>query len=171
MTPSQEIYRRGVLSTAYGDFEKSLNSHAYFRVHDQATSENLVQDTFLKTWAYMVKGGKIETMKAFLYHILNNLIVDEYRKRKSTSLDALMEKGFEPAEGSQERAFTLLEGKATILLINQLPEIYRNVINMRYVQDLSLEEMSALTGQTRNTMAVQIHRGLAKLRILYKPAK
>lgn len=32
-------------------------------------------------------------MKAFPYHVLNNLIVDEYRKRKTASLDDLLEKG------------------------------------------------------------------------------
>jgi DNA-directed RNA polymerase specialized sigma24 family protein len=41
-------------------------------------------------------------------------------------------------------------------------------MRMRYVQDLSLKEMSLLTGQTENTVAVQAHRGLAKLRVLYE---
>ena len=38
---------------------------------------------------------------------------------------------------------------------------------MKYVQDLSLEEMSQITGQTKNGIAVKIHRGLEKLKILY----
>jgi len=113
MTPKQETKQRTILTSAHKDFEKGLNSHAFFKVNDRSLSEDLVQDTFMKTWKYLVKGGKIDIMKAFLYHILNNLIVDEYRKRKhqTTSLDSLIEKGFEPAEEDSERIFSVLGGE------------------------------------------------------------
>jgi DNA-directed RNA polymerase specialized sigma24 family protein len=39
---------------------------------------------------------------------------------------------------------------------------------MKYVQDLSLEEMSELTGKSRNTLAVRLHRGTQKLKALYE---
>jgi len=40
---------------------------------------------------------------------------------------------------------------------------------MRYVKDLSLKEISLITGQSTNATAVQIHRGLEKLKLLYAP--
>jgi RNA polymerase sigma-70 factor (ECF subfamily) len=129
-----------------------------------------VQDTFLKTWRYLAREGKIDVMKSFLYHILNNLIVDEYRKRKNASLDVLLEKGYEPSTDNREKMINLLDGKAALLLIARLPEKYRKVMRMRYVQDLSLEEMVLITGESKNTMAVQLHRGLAKLKLLYNRA-
>jgi DNA-directed RNA polymerase specialized sigma24 family protein len=92
MTPQQETQLQILLTGAHHDWHRKLNIHAFFKIHDQTISEDLVQDTFMKTWSYLVKGGKIDTMKAFLYHILNNLIVDEYRKRKAISLNALLEK-------------------------------------------------------------------------------
>ena len=106
-------------------------------------------------------------MKAFLYHVLNHLIVDEYRKHKSTSLDALLEKGFEPSTGNSNRLFSVVDGKEAFLLIGRLPEKYQKVMHMRYVRDLSLKEMSVITGQSKNTIAVQLHRGLEKLKVLY----
>jgi DNA-directed RNA polymerase specialized sigma24 family protein len=39
---------------------------------------------------------------------------------------------------------------------------------MKYVQDLTLREMSEITGQSKSTLAVQIHRGVEKLRVLYE---
>ncbi len=42
-------------------------------------------------------------------------------------------------------------------------------MRMRFVKTLSLKEISLITGQTKNTIAVQIHRGLEKLKILYNP--
>ena len=127
----------------------------------------MVQTTFMKTWRYLVKGGKIDVMKAFLYHILNNLIIDEYRKHKTSSLDALVENGFDPHDDNSERLVQVLDSKAIVLLIQNLPEMYRKIMRMRFVQDLSLKEMALLTGSTRNTMAVPVHRGIAKLKILY----
>lgn len=97
MTPKQKKEQDVVLTTAHHDYEKGLNVHAFFKTHNHATGEDLVQDTFIKTWSYLARGGKIDIMKAFLYHVLNNLIVDQYRKHKTTSLDVLLEKGFEPS--------------------------------------------------------------------------
>ncbi len=122
----------------------------------------------MKTWVYLLKGGEIDTMKAFLYHILNNLIIDEYRKSKTESLDALLEKGFEPRTETTEQLINMLDGENALTLISHLPPAYQKVMRMRYVQDLSLKEMAEITGQSRNTMAVQAHRGLEKLKILYE---
>ena len=158
------------MTLAHTDYEKGLNLHAFFKTHNHATGEDLVQDTFRKTWIYLVRGGEIVVMKAFLYHILNNLIVDEYRKHKTTSLDLLQEKGFEPTKtthtAQSKQIFNFLDGKAALLLIQRLPVSYQKVMRMRYVQDLTLQEMSLITGKSKNTIAVQVHRGLKKLRML-----
>ncbi len=170
LTPKQNKEQRIILTKAHFDYQKGLNARAFFKVHDHMIGEDLVQDTFLKTWSYLVRGGKIEMMKAFLYHVLNNLIIDEYRKHKTTSLDDIIEKGFEgPSIDHSESLSNNLDGKAVLLLIQRLPQKYKEVIRMRYVQDLSLKEMSLLTGQSKNTMAVQVHRGLEKLKLLYDP--
>lgn len=171
MTPEQEKQLQVLLTAAHQNYSRKLNVHAFFKVHDQKISEDLVQDTFMKTWSYLVRGGKIDLMKAFLYHVLNNLIVDEYRKHKATSLNILLEKGFEPSTGNSEHLSNVLDGKAALLLIYRLPEKYQKVMRMRYVQFLSLEEISLITGLSKNTVAVQIHRGLEKLKLLYNPVE
>lgn len=158
------------MTLAHHDYQKGLNLYAFFKLRDRAVSEDLVQDTFVKTWRYLVRGGQIDLMKAFLYHVLNALIIDEYRKHKAISLDVLLAKGFEPGVDRTPRLFNVIDGKAVLLLIGQLPEKYRKVMRMRYVQDLSLQEMSLITGQSKNAMAVQVHRGLERLKLLYNPA-
>ena len=168
MTPKKEKKLQGVLTKAHHDFDKGLNARAFFKVNSHTIGRDLVQDTFIKTWSYLVKGGKIDIMKAFLYHVLNNLIVDQYRKHKTTSLDVLLEKGFEPsANDSSERLINVLDGKAALLLIIRLPETYQKIMRMRYIQDLSLKEISLITGKSQNNIAVQIHRSLIKLKLLY----
>lgn len=167
MTEQEGKERGAALTMAHRDHEDGLNKHAFFKISDRGISEGLVQETFMKTWSYLVRGGKIDTMKAFLYHILNNLIVDEYRKHKTISLDSLLEKGLEPPSRDSWRLPDILDGKAALLLIQRLPETYRKVMRMKYVQNLSLKEMSLLTGRSKNSLAVQAHRGLEKLKLLY----
>ncbi len=170
MTLQQEKQQQHILASAHRDFNEGLNAHAFFKMHDRAISEDLVQNTFIKTWSYIIKGEKIDAMRAFLYHVLNRLIVDEYRKHKTTSLDALLQGGFEPSGGDFRRLFDILDGKAALLLIRRLPKACQKVMRMRYMQDLSLKEMSAIAGQSKNAVAVQAHRGFANLKLLYNSA-
>jgi RNA polymerase sigma-70 factor (ECF subfamily) len=158
------------LTAAYRFYEKRLNVHAFFKTHNHEMSQDLVQNTFKKTWTYLVKGGKIETMKAFLYHVLNNLIIDEYRKEKhkTASLDSLIEKGFMPSADDYKSLLNTIDGRKALLLINDLPKIYQDVMNMKYLEDLSLKEISEISGKSKNTVTVQMHRGIEKIKKLYK---
>lgn len=167
MTQEEETKQREILTEAHFNFEKGLTRHAFNKTHNRALSDDLVQDCFLKTWNYLMKGGKIETMKAFLYHVLNNLVIDEYRKRKTISLDSLILKGVEPITPDSTRILDILDGKKALFLVNSLPETYQKVMRFRYVQGLSLKEISLITGQSQNTIAVQAHRGLEKLKKIY----
>ncbi len=169
MPTKQEVEQEAQMTLAHTDFDKMLNAYAFFKVNNREIGQDLVQDTFMKTWSYLVKGGKIDAMKSFLYHVLNNLIVDEYRKRKnkSSSLDVLLDAGFEPGVDESERLMDIFDGKSAIILIKDLPKMYHIVMTMRFEKGLSLKEISIITGKTENTIAVQVHRGLAKLRVLY----
>ncbi|HEY9584067.1 MAG TPA: RNA polymerase sigma factor [Candidatus Paceibacterota bacterium] len=156
-----------LLVSAHKSYEKELSSYAFFKIKDPAISKDLVQSTFLKTWAYLIRKGKVELMRPFLYRILNNLIIDEYRKSKTTSLDILLDKGFEPATDESERMLNVSDGGKVKKMVDDLPEKYQKVLRMRYIQGLSIKEMAVITNQSKNTVAVQAHRGLEKLKLLY----
>ncbi len=170
MNPKQKTRLQEVLTSAHHDHAKGLNARSFFKVGNRSISEELVQSTFMKTWSYLVKGGKIEIMKAFLYHVLNGLIVDEYRKPKALSLDVLLAQGFQPGHDDTGHSSRALDGQAAMLLIDKLPEKYRQVMHMRYVRELSIKEIPLITGQSRNATAVQAHRGLERLKVLYASA-
>ena len=71
--------------------------HCYFRVFDRERARDLVQETFLKTWEYLTRGHDIENIRAFLYRVATNLIIDDSRRKKEISLEQLSESGFDPA--------------------------------------------------------------------------
>ena len=128
----------------------------------------MVQITFLKTWEYLLKEGKVDHMKAFLFHILNNLIIDEYRKKKPVSLEILSEAGFQVVIDDSEQLFNMIDGKTAMLLIPLLADKYRRVVSMHYKDNLSIKEIALATQQSNNTVVVQIHRGIEKLAVLFR---
>ncbi|HEU0085357.1 MAG TPA: RNA polymerase sigma factor [Candidatus Paceibacterota bacterium] len=141
----------------------ALYRYCFFKTSSRDTAQDLVQETYLKAWNYLMKGEEIKNLKAFFYRILNNLIIDEYRKKKTVSLDLLSEKGFDPGVNETERMENQIDGERAMKLLKKIPEMYREVIFMRYVQELSLKEMADILDQSENAIAVKVHRGLKKV--------
>lgn len=160
-----------IFTRAYQEHEKSLRSRSYFKVSDPSLADDLVQVTFLKTWEYLEGAGKIDSMKAFLFHVLNNLIIDEYRKQKTASLDMMTENGFQVAVEDAGYLCDEIDGRAALTLIPRLPAKYRTVLSMRFIEELTLREIAHLTGQSENTVVVQIRRGIEKLATLFRVDK
>jgi len=133
----------------------------------------------MKTWDHVVRGGSIDNWKAFLFRVLNNLIIDEYRKKKSTSLDALLEQetvsegsfddlqtgGREEVERTHDVQFD------TALLEKALADLRpddRDIIVHRYIDELSPRDIARMLSETENVVSVRIHRALARLRLAFK---
>ncbi|MBI2594808.1 MAG: RNA polymerase sigma factor, partial [Candidatus Colwellbacteria bacterium] len=77
---------------AYEAYADALFRHCYFRMYDRELAKDLVQEAFSRAWSsYFVPGKEVENLRALLYRILNNLIVDEARRRKPVPLDTLEE--------------------------------------------------------------------------------
>jgi RNA polymerase sigma-70 factor (ECF subfamily) len=160
---------------AYEEYSDPLFRHAFFRLSNRDRALELVQDTFLKAWDYLIGGGEIEQYKAFLYRILNNLVIDEYRKKKSSSLDEILEDDtgdmdMRLSEGSVRETEEEFDERESIEMIRaripELPDTYREVITLRYVDGFSPKEIASMISLSENVVSVRIHRGTQKLREL-----
>lgn len=160
---------------AFEAHSDALFRHAFFRLSSRERAQELTQEAFLKTWDFLRRGGDVRDFKSFLYRILNNLIIDEYRKKKSSSLDEILEDdmgAFEArmSEGGRSETETKLDervlGERIRERVKDLPEMYRTAVTMRFVDELSPKEIAELLGESENVISVRIHRGLAKLRTL-----
>ncbi len=156
---------------AYDDYSDALFRHAMFRLSDREKALDVVQDTFAKVWTYVRGGHEIASYKPFLYKVLNNLIIDEYRKRKEASLDAIFEiEGVDESlfaeliQDDVESLINTLDGKQALAALHNLPDQYREVIVLRYVDQLKPKEIAALVEETENVVSVRIHRGIALLK-------
>lgn len=167
---TKEKNQKERLEHAHKEFSNALLKYAYLRVHNKGLSEDLVQETFLKTWRYVIRGGDISIMKSFLYHILNGLIIDEYRKQthRISSLDLLTDNGFDVSTDEHKHKGDAVDISTVTNYIESLPEKYKRVLYMRIILCMSPEEISNELHQTKNTVTVQLHRGLKRIQDLHK---
>lgn len=156
---------------AFEEYSDALFRHAFLRISDRERAIDVVHDTYTKVWSYVRGGQNVEAFRPFLYKVLNNLIIDEYRKTKEASLDAMFE-----IDGVDEGSFSdltsnnveslaaTLDGKQAFALLDELPDTYREVIILRFVDELGPKEISNLIEESENVVSVRLHRGLRLLR-------
>lgn len=149
----------------YDEWSDDLFRYAIFRVSNREVALDLVQDTFTKSWEYISSSDKkVKNLRAFLYKVLKNLIIDHYRKKTSESLDNLMEEGFDFGYDDTEKIELQSVGEHIWDKVDELEEKYKEVILLRYMNDLSITEISEIIKESENNVSVRIHRGLTKLK-------
>jgi RNA polymerase sigma-70 factor (ECF subfamily) len=160
-----QLLKRKQFLKIYDELSDAIFRHCYFRVFNREKAKDLAQEAFMKTWEYLSNGEEVRNMKAFIYRVANNLIIDQSRKKQEVSLDQLRdEQGFDPSDNAKDRLVGLLEGADAIRMLNKINPKYRQIIQMRYVDDLDTSEIAAAIGETENNVSVRLHRGMKELR-------
>ncbi len=162
-------------------FENIYNEHidqlyrfTFFRVSDKEKAIDIVQDVFFKYFRYLEDSIEREdeidfNHKAYLFKTIRNTIIDHYRKKQTQSLDELLDNGFEYSSDEDVSHATSLDidYKAVLKSIKGLDTDSQELIYMRFIEGLSLTDISEITGQKENTIAVKVHRILEKLKQRY----
>lgn len=152
---------------AFDKYSDDIFRYCYYRVFDREKAKDFVQETYCRTWKYIIEGNEVENIRALLYKIAKNMIIDESRKKKSLSLDQMMEKGFAPNYVPVEKNDEYFIGKEVLKIVESLDEKYRDVIIMRYINDLSIKEISSILDETENNIYVRISRGFTKVKKIF----
>lgn len=137
---------------------------------------DLAEDLFQETWMrVLTRGAQYDGRARFdtwLFTIARNLVIDNSRKRRLASLDEMTEnsedaQAFEIASDEPSPFDHLRSGEqtahlATVLL--KLDTAYREVLSLRFHEELSLEEIASVTHAPLSTVKSRLYRGLAALR-------
>ena len=153
---------------AYDKHSDAIFRYCYYRVFDREKAKDYVQEAYCRAWKYLAAGNEVENLRAFLYRTATNLIIDESRKKKSTSLDGLMEKGYMPKTDPRQKTEDYFSGQELIGIVKSLDEKYRDVILMKYIDDLSTKEIAFALNETENNVYVRLSRGLEKVKEIVK---
>src|SRR3989344_7619964 len=113
---------------AYKDHADALFRYCYLRVSDRELAKDLLQNVCFRAWQYIKKGGVVNNMKAFLFTTARNLVIDEYRKKKTVSLDALSDEGFDVRSDLHDNVADRIDGARAIAFLSAIPKMYRDAI-------------------------------------------
>lgn len=130
-------------------------------------AEDLTHQVFLQAWHGMRKGQYQDLglpFSSWLYQIARNLVIDHYRRTRPTvELDE--ERHDTPVDLDNEARIDK-KRRVTVLLraLENMKEAERELILLRFVEDLSVRETAAAMGKTEGAIKVMQHRTLAKLK-------
>jgi RNA polymerase sigma-70 factor (ECF subfamily) len=153
----------------YDEMADQLFRHCFFKLSNRELALDIVQETFARTWEYIAAGKEVKNIKGFIFKVANNLIIDEYRKKKAVSLEALQEAtGFDSPVNEHKKTIFSVEVDTVLTHINKLDPKYKDVILMRYVNDYSPKEIAKILGESENAVSVRINRGIKKVQEMLK---
>jgi len=162
----------------YDDQAADINRFVYYKIGNREDANDLTSVIFLKTWNHIQNNslGEGKTLRALLYRIARNAIVDYYREKsvkralsiddEDNQIDVPDETIDLPEQMDQAADLELIKARLPLL-----KEEYREVIIMKFVNDLSLEEIADITDKKRGNVRVLLHRALNALKELVEQAK
>ncbi|MGC1492006.1 MAG: sigma-70 family RNA polymerase sigma factor [Candidatus Acidiferrum sp.] len=140
------------------------------------SSRERAEDSFQETWIRVLERGHQYDGKykfeAWLFRIARNLVIDWQRQKKMQSLDALLD----PEEGAPmefaaenqpsplHQVLSAEEKSGIHTSLDRIPTVYREVLVLRFQEDLGLEEIAGVLAAPLSTVKSRLYRGLAALR-------
>jgi len=124
--------------------------------------DELTADVFLRGWEYATS-SRVENANALFFKIARNLIADFYRARKVTEP---MTEAENVASGKELLEELMVEEEHKVLLrnMNVLREEYKDVLVMRYLDQMSVREIGEALDKAPNNVRVLIHRAKKALK-------
>ncbi len=150
-------------------YSKLIYNHIYRMSGSWEMADELTQEVFVKVYQKLDTFDSTKPFKPWLMRIASNTTLSEFRKRsKVVSLDALKENGYwkEPNSAPDTSALveTRLSTQAVLMLMQSLEAKYREVLLLRYKEELSYEEIADAMNTPVNTVRTWLKRGRDRLK-------
>jgi RNA polymerase sigma-70 factor (ECF subfamily) len=146
----------------------------YRMLNQKQEAEDVVQETFLRVYTNLERYDENQKFSTWIYRIATNLCIDRLRKRKpSYSIDAEMANGegadwhviLASKDPGPDEELILSETQTNIReAIQTLPDKYKAVVILRYLHDMSLQEIGEVLDMPVTTIKTRVHRGREFLR-------
>jgi len=153
-------------------YQHRLLRYLLFLTGNREVAEDLFQETWMRV---LLRGSQFNGNSRFdtwLFTIARNLVIDLRRRKSMASLEEMCENGDEdrPFEvPSQEKTpfdhlATLESGQLVAEALQHLDPLHREVLVLRFHEELSLEEIARVTRAPLSTVKSRLYRGLAALK-------
>lgn len=158
--------------------QSKLFSYILFVVRDEDKANDLFQETFVKVITKLHQGRYVDSGKfgAWIMRIAHNVIMDWYREQRSRNLieptdenDLSNLSGNEIQDSNVENRYVNDQIMVDVKnMMNMLPPTQREVVFMRFYQDLSFKEIAETTGVSINTSLGRMRYAILNLRRMSK---
>ena len=131
--------------------------YCYFKIYDVQLAQDITQETFLRFYR---QGLTLDNDKElpYLYTIAKNLCIDHFRRRTVESLEEITEKVIDdPTEN-------LISNLTLRMTISKLPSDERELIFLRYVNEISIATICKITGLSRFAVYRRLSKSLKWLK-------
>jgi len=160
----------------YDLYVKRIYRFVYFKVGSHENAEDVTSEVFLKAWQYLIGGTEaatdIKSFSGLLYRIARNSIIDFYRARGNKPEVALDENIEVSDQGKWFDEFEKkIETEKVVEAIKKLKHEYREILTLKYVDELDNKEIEEITGKGSVAIRVTMHRALKKLKEILENKK
>ncbi len=162
---------QAAFASLYDEFANRIHAFIRIKVTGPELAEDILQDVFLKVW----KGCKSLDLtdlnfSAWIYKITANTINDHYRKAYRQPQPVSIDEASQIAN-DDDPALNTHRGLEKVLVhdtVKLLPPNFREVIELRFFQDLSVADTAKILGKESITIRVWQHRAMKQLEKLFK---
>ncbi|MDL2265965.1 sigma-70 family RNA polymerase sigma factor [Parabacteroides sp. OttesenSCG-928-G07] len=154
-------------------YKSNIHSYIYFIVRNRDLTEDIFQETFVKVIMMIKQGRYTETgkFKAWITRIAHNLIIDNFRQERSENtlsndeVEVDLFNNMKLCDGTIEDNLVRTQVLSDVRkLVEHLPDSQREVLEMRYYQDLSFKEIAEITGVSINTALGRMRYAILNMR-------
>jgi RNA polymerase sigma-70 factor, ECF subfamily len=150
----------------YNQYVARIYRFIFFKVSSEAEAQDLTSEVFLKTWQYISEGeAEIGNLNALLYRIARNCVIDWYRQQNKQPIMSLPE---QEEEGTTVDTAQQVEINWEVQQVKdclfKLKDEYREVLVLRFLDELEITEIAQALEKTNGTVRVLIHRALKALK-------
>jgi RNA polymerase sigma-70 factor (ECF subfamily) len=146
-------------------------------IKDERRCEDLLQETFLRVYRNRFSYRRVAKFSTWLYTVAGNLARSEYRRQRRWQLQSIHGTTRDGAEeyerpilssslAPDDYVESQIQDKHIQDALDQIPDIFRELVILRDIQNLTYEQMVEITGLPMGTVKSRINRGRLKLQKL-----
>lgn len=140
-------------------------------LRDSAMAEDMFQQTWVKVMERIRSFDPSHSFEGWLFAMARNLAIDHLRRYRPESLDEPLPSGDSRTEllagsgpGALEQLLARERAAGLALAMAELPMVFREVLTLRFEEEMRLEEIAAVLGLPLGTVKTRLHRALKHLR-------
>ncbi len=163
------IKQQEEFSQIYDKYIDKIYRFIFLKVNSKEAAEDLSSEVFTRCWRKFQDNQDnpvaIENPQAFLYRVARNIVVDHYREKgKAQFVSTDFAPIIDPRADIKEKVEFSSDLSMVRTVLTGLKDEYQEMIVWRYIDDLSIPEISNILGKPEGTVRVALHRAMKSLK-------